>query len=191
MKRFHLFLPALVFLLLTVRAASAAPITLTTTSVPSFALAPSADTLELDGGSVTFDPASSAPFVFQTGVFQIGDSGDLVQNIPFSAQETVTIDGVTQMVTISGEDDITTSWDTLQIYESGPIAFGNYLLTIAPFTIADSQVGDNDPIALDGSVVAVTPEPESLVLLGTGVAGFAAVAVRRMRAGRGSSATPA
>ena len=135
------------------------------------------------------DPTSTAPFLLQSGTFQIGDSGSLVENVPFSAAETITLAGVTQTITIFGEDDVTSAYDTLLIYGSGPIWFGQYALTIAPFTISDEWVGDQDAVALEGSI-SQTPEPGSLLLLGTGVVGFGAVMVQRMRGGRGVAPGP-
>ena len=160
------------------------PISITTSQVSQFGLSPSADSLAFDGGSTVFDPSSGTPFAFQTGTFSVGNSGWLVQDIPFSFQEQITIGGVTNLVTISGDDDVTANWDTLQIYGTGPIDFGAYTFSLQSFTIADNVAGDNDPITLDATV---TPEPGALLLVGTGLAGWGVTVARKAKMSRSAS----
>ncbi len=180
-------LSALAAILLCSRSSLADPIDVTASGVSQFTLAPSADALAFNGQTTTIDPSSGASFVFQTGSFSVGDSGWLIQDVPFSFQEQITIGDVTNLVTISGDDDITWSADTLQIDGTGPIAFGNYTFALQPFTISDGGVGDVDPVTLDATV---TPEPGALLLVGTGLAGWALTAARKARSARGVSGPP-
>lgn len=191
MQRFPFFLLSRYFLLFVLAAVSlcsrpglADSMEVTASSVPQFTLNPSADSLGLNGQATTIDPSSGGSFVFQTGTFSVGDSGSLIQDVPFSFQEQITIGNVTNLVTISGDDDITWDWDTLQINGTGPIAFGQYTFALQPFTISDDVVGDADPVTLDATV---TPEPGALLLVGTGLAGWGLAAVRKARASRGVS----
>ena len=184
MRFFSLLLsrsPLVLFLaavLLCSRGVLADPINVTASQVTQFTLAPSADSLAFDMTTTMFDPNSGASFLFQTGTFWIGNSGSLIQDVPFSFQEQITIGDVTNLVTISGDDNITTDWDTLQINGTGPIAFGAYTLTVQPFTISDDMVGDADPVTLDATV---TPEPGALLLVGTGLAGWGVTVARKAR----------
>lgn len=158
--------------------AFADPINISSSSVPSFVIQPSSDTISLNDGSVTLDSASASHFVFQTGDFYIGDSPIPDQVISFSLQDTVTINGVTQTFTIYGQNDVTNSYDYLTIFAGAPIIFGNEIFTLQPFDAPVFGPGGDVPVYLVASVTPV-PEPGSILLLGTGlVAGAVAIAAR-------------
>ena len=182
MQRFSsaFFLPAICLIaLLPSRMLRADPIEITAAPVPSFVLSPANDSLTLDLTSATSDVYSGLPFTLQTGVFSVGDSGSLAGELPFSFEDTITLGGVTQVVTISGVDYVTVPSDSLQIQGSGPIAFGDLTLTVLPFTLPNVPFGANDTVYLQATV---TPEPAALLLVVTGLAGWGLLAARRRRA---------
>ncbi len=150
-------------------------ITLTSTAVPTTTLAPSADTFSLNDGSVTVDP-TTGPFVFQTGDFIIGNSNIPDQIIPFTFQDNITIDGITQDLTFSGQDSITNTEDDLTIFASAPVQFGNEVFALQGFTVPGTAMGQDVPVEL---VATVTPEPGTFVLFGTGLLGVAVFAARK------------
>ena len=109
--------------------AVADPIDMSSSPVSSIALSPSSDTVSLNSGSVTADP-SAGLFTFQTGDFVVGYSNIPDQVISFSFQDTLTLNGITEILTFDGQAAVTSSADTLTI-SGGPAAtFGNELLSV-------------------------------------------------------------
>ena len=152
--------------------ALAGTLTLSSTAVPTQSLAPSHDTLSLQAGSVAI--SGPGDFAFQSGDFFIGSSPIQDQDIPFSFNEAVTLIGVSQTITIFGDDSVSQSVDVLHIHAGTPTLFGGYLLTLDSAAYSGTWVGEDVPLTLSGQITA-TPEPGSLILLGSGLLGGLAV----------------
>ncbi len=167
---------AALLLLFSTDNAAADTINLSSSPVSSIALSPSSDTLSLNSGSVTADSSAGA-FTLQTGDFVIGDSEIPDQTIAFSFQDTLTLNGITEILTFNGQDVVTQSADTLTIFGGAPVAFGDELLSVQDFSLAETNMGDFQ-INTEASVTS-TPEPGSLLLLGTGIVGGALVLARK------------
>ena len=157
--------------------ALATPITITSTALPSMALNPSSDAISLDASSVvTADPGT---IFFQTGTISIGDSAIVDQVIPFFLSDTITLNGMTKTINIYGQDDVTSSADLISIFAGTPVDFGSYLFSLNGSSYSGTAIGQILPLQLSADV-APTPEPSTLVLLGTGlVGGIAALTTRR------------
>ncbi len=157
---------AALVMLLTANAASADTISFSAQTVATTPLSPSSDTFSLNSGSGTVD-SSQGLFSFQTGEFVIGDSEIPDQVISFTFGDTLTLNGITQTLTLNGQDAVTTSADTLTVFGGNPVAFGNDLFAVQTFTLSSADMGDL-PVNLQATVTP-TPEPGSLLLLGTGI----------------------
>ena len=150
----------------------------TTSAVSSTPFNPSADSLSLNAGSGTFDPAAGV-FTFQTGDFVVGNSDVPDQDMPFTLQETVTLNGITQTFNLYGDDNVTQAADTLTMAASLPVYFGGEFLTVQSFSLAENNLGDF-PVTLEASI-SPAPEPGAVLLLGTGALCAAIFGIRRTR----------
>ena len=160
--------------------------TASATAVPLINLPPSNDALSFNAANMTF---SGSSFFEQDGTFFVGNTpGTVMGDHFFSLTDNITIDGVTQSVTINFDDLVTTDEDFLTIAASGPINFGNFTLTIDS-TEADGPANTTQPISIVGDIEPVTgssssappsavPEPGSLVLLSTGMLAVAGARLR-------------
>lgn len=151
-------------------------LTIASTAVSTISLAPSNDTLRLNAGNVT--ASGPGDIAFQSGDFTIGSSPIPDQDIPFSFNEAVTLNGVTQNIAVFGDDSVTQGLDVLRIHAGTPTLFGGYLFTLDASAYNGTWVGQDVPVSLSGQITA-TPEPGSLLLLGTGLLGGLAVLRRR------------
>ena len=77
-------------------------------------------------------------------------------------------------MTIFGDDSVSQTVDVLTIEAGAPILFGGFLLTLDPAAYSGTWVGEDVPLTLSGQITA-TPEPGSLILLGSGLLGGLAV----------------
>jgi hypothetical protein len=162
--------------------ADASPITVTAGAVGSLTIAPSADTISLNAASASL--AAGTGIAFQTGDFKIGNSPIPDQNISFTLSDTLTINGVTQTITIHAVDQVTTGPDTLVISAGTPTLFGNVLFTLDSLTAAGNATVGQDmhiTLAADLANVASVPEPGTLALFGTALIGLGIL--RRRKSG--------
>ncbi len=148
-------------------AAHANPITFSTSAVAPITIGPSSDTVELYSNSTVLPDLGS--ITFQTGNVFIGNSPIADQIISFSFSDMVTINGITQNITISGQDNVTTGPDTITIFSGNPVAFGDLSLQLNGITFSGGgSVGENIPFTLSADLTQ-TPEPASFALLASGI----------------------
>ena len=164
-----------VLTLFSATSAKADSISISSTAVAPITLTPSNDTLSFPDSSVL--APGSGTVTFATGTFYVGNSPIPDQITQFSFITSITVNGITKNITIFGEDDVTTATDVAIIYAGAPIQFGDVTFTLDTFTTDPGGVGANLPIELAADVTA-TPEPSSILLLGTGLI-TAAGAIRR------------
>ena len=158
--------------------------------VPTTILTPSADTLSLTAHSFFLNLASGFnPGVYLQGsIFTCGDSSTLVQNVvTVLPSENLTIDGVTQSITLTVEDDVTQTEDVLHILPSAydfNTVDGTFHVSFTDFASppAVTYVGEQ----LTPSIVAditftpgPTPEPFTM---GLGIAGVGLAIRKRVKA---------
>lgn len=154
-------------------------ITITSSSIASTTLNPSSDSISLDAGSAILSGPGSV--VFQTGNIYAGDSEIPDQLVSFFLYDTITINGVSQVLTILGQDNVTTNADLITL-SANPLQFGDLLFTLDSSTYTIDAIGQNIPVNLSGTVTAApTPEPGTLSLLATGVIGSASFVLRRRK----------
>jgi hypothetical protein len=139
--------------------------------------APGADTLTLSPTTNTFNVpfGQTVNIGVQPANFFIGDSGTTNQVFPFTINESVTINGVTQTVPISGQFLITPAQDTLTLFAGPPTSFqvpgGEVDFATQGFSLTSGALG-NHPFTVPGTL-SLVPEPGSLALFGLVIAGAA------------------
>jgi hypothetical protein len=134
----------------------------TASAVPTFTILPSADTLSFS--AITRNVSVPGSFT-QPGVFIGGDSGSLVQTVPFTFSDTVTVDGVTRVLNFTGTDNVSSTLNFLNINRVGPVTFNSVTVTFGPVTASTTVIGQAVPLNLNGALVS-TLEPSSVVLVG-------------------------
>jgi hypothetical protein len=149
--------------------AEASPIVTTAGAVGLQTIAPSADSISLNAGSSSLSAGTGV--AFQTGDFLIGNSPIPDQNISFTLSDTLTINGVTQTITIDAVDEVTTVLDTLVISAGTPTVFGTVSFTLDPLTLTGNAVGEDVSIRLAADLANV-PEPGTLALFGSALIGL-------------------
>ena len=161
----------------------------TPSGVSSTPFNPSSDSLSWNAGSGISNPAAGV-FTFQTGDFEIGDSEIPDQDVPFTLLETVTLNGITRTLRLSGDDNVTRVADTLTLAASLPVYFGGEFLTVQPFSLTETNLGDF-PVTLEASI-SPAPEPGAVLLLGTGALCAAIFGIKRTQDIHGgpAAATP-
>ena len=144
-------------------------ITLSSTSLPTLTLGPSNDTVSFDAASVT--AAAPGTISLQSGSFYLGNSPIPDQVIAFYFNDIITLNGVTNTVSIFGSDNVTSSADILTIFAGTPVNFGAYTLTLDSSSYTGTDIGQSLPMTLSADVSTTpTPEPGTFILFGTGLA---------------------
>ncbi len=175
-------IPCFALTLLGIFAASAASHadTVSFGSVPTFTIAPSADQYGLLAGTSTVLGGGT---VAQAGTFIEGHSGLLVKDIPISFQDSVTVDGITKVLTFTGDDSVAIAYDLLTIDALGPISFGSTVLNFASSVGGEFGTCCSYSVPITATVTdsAATPEPASLVFLATGMLWAVELGRRKLR----------
>ena len=145
------------------------------------------DSLTLESATHTDTVSVGVPTLVtvQAGIFHVGNSPRTPDgSYSFTINETITINGDSQSITLSGTDSVTAPRDRFTI-DSGPsTTFTAAGVTFTPQTLTTSWggVGADLPITFTAEVTlstitpAAVPEPSSLTLGGLG-ASFAALII--------------
>lgn len=150
-------------------------ITLTTSAIPTMTINPSNDTVTLNAGSVSMSGPGNV--AFQTGDIYIGNSPIPDQVIPFSFDDVITLNGITQTLTIYGQDELTSAADIFTIFAASPVNFGSYNLYLNASSYNGAALGQDVPLTLTADITPVS-EPATLALLATGLVGGTIVITR-------------
>lgn len=165
------------FCLLASIAARATPLDFSATAVSPITLGASTDTVALDASASTIP--GNGNYIVQTGNFYVGYSPIPDQIIAFSFLDTVTLNGITQDIAVFGQDDVTAATDSVTIFAGAPVSFGDVTFQLDQTVSGNGGVGQNVPFSLSADI-SQTPEPSTLVLLGTGGLALLRSARRRL-----------
>ncbi|MEJ7616840.1 MAG: PEP-CTERM sorting domain-containing protein [Pyrinomonadaceae bacterium] len=152
-----------------------------------------ADTVSLFSSRVSL---SLTPFVplsadLQAGLFSVGNSGPVSDNFLFTLPRSVSIQGVGMTVAQPGQLVITPTLDTLFLFDGPTLTYdlgrtGLLDFTLRGVTLSAFFVGDQQPFTVGGTFLlrdaAPIPEPATVFLLGTGLAGLGATIRKRRQA---------
>jgi hypothetical protein len=168
---------------------------LTISSALLFVTAAHADTVTYGSVPVTGIPGTGDSISFTSGLADVvggvvSQAGNFILTaamVPqavynFTFQDSVTVGGITELLTFSGQDDVTDTADTLTIFALGPINFGTATLDFQAVNFDATLLG-SFPIDLSANVSGVipptVPEPSTLALSATGLLAFAGAARRK------------
>jgi hypothetical protein len=153
--------------------------TVSASALSPVSLTPSADSVSLDASSASFTGNGSFT---QTGTFFVGDSGSLVGTYLTSLTDSITINGITQGVTLNVTDVVNQDVDYFTLVQAAPASFGDLSFSFDNYTSPSLPANSSSPITLTGTITptAATPEPSSLLLVGSGIFGVAATVRRRL-----------
>ena len=166
--------------------AFAVPYTIHSDGTPTEAMAPSADALKLDAATLS---TGLGPIVLQTATFVVGDSGSLMDRFPFTIDETVTINGQSLVIPLSGFLVVTNptaaNTDSWSFSNGNSIHFASAGVYLTP-TFSASPAGGvgqsftfNVLANLTTNGVVAEPDGLALFLLGLAAIGGLALATRR------------
>jgi PEP-CTERM motif len=174
MRRISLVVLFALLLVGTVGAGMARADMIIASGVATQTIGPSADTITLNPASNTYTITSVPTIVtLQTFTFSVGESGQLKQDIPLTLSETVTINGDSQLITITADDDVSACCDTLTISAGPSTYFPTANVWLTPQAFASTFFSLGDARFELSAEVSSAPEPATLGLMGAALAGLA------------------
>ena len=145
-----------------------------------------ADAFSLTGqsGTVSLSSTSTTTADINTANFTVGDSGSFSGSQPLTISYGLTLDGVTHTLTQQATWTITPSQDTfVTVASSAPVLFvtpsGNWNVALDGYSIPANAM--TTFTASTPADFTPTPEPGTLLMLGSGVIGLAGVARRKLK----------
>ena len=166
-----LFLAGSLAFSLTALPAQADPIVVATTAFGPLTPASTLDSFSLEAGSYTFNIPSTG--IFQTGDFiVVSDNNYVAGTKPFNFTENVTVNGITQTVSFSGNIELSDTADTLTFNPGSAQSFGSILFTPLGLSISATDTGSH-PFSLQASIASTAtpiPAPGTVWLMLTGLA---------------------
>ena len=155
-------------------------------TVPYGPQALQADAFSLTGqsGILSLSSNSTTTADINTANFIVGDSGSFSGSQPLTISYDLTLDGVTHALTQQATWTITPSLDSfVTVASSAPVLFvtpsGNWNVALDGYSIPANAI--TTFTAGSPADFTPTPEPGTLLMLGSGVLGLAGVARRKLK----------